>query len=156
MKLRGEIEKINSGSAQAGQIMCMLFFIPFLFLLLYIVIVNFSMDLLIFVIILTTIIIFIFKNAFSYADIYIKEGNIIIKKIFFTRSKKLSDIKEIDRAFLPITYSILFKDNFKVYFMARVLDIFKQFFSSDPDKLTNRIKDNLLLDDSNPANSNKK
>jgi len=137
-------EKLSSeGYARGGQIMILLFFIPFDFLLLYLgykVIINAIYDSLILIVILLGASYFIIKNAFSYADLYWDENSLIIKKLFFTQKVPVSKYKKLAKAIMPFTYYIEFKNRQTVYFFLPLSGIFKEVASLNPDKVLLDLK----------------
>lgn len=143
------MEKISGGSAKAGQLMQLFFFAPFTVLLLYITILNFSIGILFFLFFCIGIIALIFYNGYDYADLYLCDDFLIIKKIFITKKIHINDIIEINRALLPFTYYIRFNNNYMVYFTSKYSDIPKLFLSLDSEKGLNRIK-SILLKNENP------
>lgn len=149
------MEKISGGSARGGQLMQLIFFTPFTLILLYINIVNFSVGLLGSSFIFIGIMTIFFYQGYSYSDLYLCEDYLISKKIFRTKKSHLNDILEINRALIPFTYYIKFKDNYTVYFTSKFRDIPKLFFSLDSEKGLNMIKSILLRNKSPDLNNNK-
>ncbi|GHM98875.1 hypothetical protein WSM22_03650 [Cytophagales bacterium WSM2-2] len=126
--------RLSSGSASIGQLMLVIFFAPFMLFLCYSVLNKTTNDGLIFLAVVTGVVILIFKNAISYADVSIEGRSLLIEKFFFVRKKSVDEFKLINSAILPFTYYIEFTDGKKVYFFLRYSEIFKQFFGSDSDK----------------------
>ena len=143
------IYKISGGSAKVGQLMQLIFFVPFMLLLFYITLVNFSFGVLLFFIICSAIMAFLFYIGLSYGDLYLADDYLIIKKIFTSKKMDLSEIVEIDRGLLPFTYYIKFKNNSTVYFTSKLGDIPAIFFSMDPNQKLNEIKSFLHKQEEN-------
>ena len=136
--------KLSGGSARVGQLMLILFFIPVILWVFYIVFVkNFSTNGLLFLLFFISITTLILYRGFSYADLFLSEDKLIIKKIFKIREVHLSEIQDVDRGLIPFSYNIKFKDNSRVKF-SKYTDVPKSFFSMDPDKGLNEIKSILL------------
>jgi hypothetical protein len=138
-------EKISGGSARAAQLMSILFSTPVIFLLFFKM--DFSVNGVIFLFFILAIIVLFLYESFSYADIYKSDDSLVIKKIFNTKIRKISEVKEIDRALVPFSFYIKFENKYKVYFSSELRDIPKQFLSSDPDKVLNALKSTLSKED---------
>jgi hypothetical protein len=147
-----ETIKLSGGSARAGQLMLILFFTPVILLVFYLVLVkNFSTNGLLFLLFFLSITILILYIGFSYADLFVSENYLIIKRIFKTKKMHLSDIQNIDRGLIPFSYHIKFKDDSRIKFKSKYTDVPKLFFSMDPDKGLKEIK-SILLKNGNPDN----
>jgi len=145
--------KLSGGSARAGQLMLVLIFTPITLLLFYLIFTkNASINGLLFLIFFLCIATLILYLSFSYADLFVSEDYLIIKKIFNNRRIHLSEIKDIDRGLIPFSYYIKFKDNSKVKFTSKYTNIPKLFFSMDPDKGLNKIKDMLQFNETIDSN----
>ncbi|QEC53048.1 hypothetical protein EDD80_10410 [Anseongella ginsenosidimutans] len=141
----GKIEKISGGSARLNQLMLLLFFLPFVWLLTYIILAkNFSLAGGAFLLFCIAMCCLIIRNGFSYADLYVSEHCLIIKKLFSIKSKPTAKIKKIDKALLPFTLYVEFEDSTKAFFFSRTSEVFKQLISSDPEKSVKFIKKKLL------------
>jgi Ca2+/Na+ antiporter len=141
-------EKISGGSVLAGQIMLILFFTPLSLWISYIIIAkNTSMKGIVFLIIFLLIAFLIIRLSYLYADIYISEHYLIIKKIFYTKKISLSEIKEIDKALAPLTYFIKFENNNKIYLSIKYSELPSIFFSNDPDKGLKLLKTKLHINE---------
>jgi hypothetical protein len=140
--------KLSGGYARAGQLMLILFFTPVTLLLFYLIFTkNASVNGLLFLIFFLSITTLILYIGFSYADLFVSEDYLIIKKIFNKKRMHLSEIHEIDRGLIPFSYYIKFKDNSRVKFTSKYTDFPKLFFSMDPDKGLKKIKDMLQLNE---------
>jgi len=140
--------KLSGGYARAGQLMLILFFTPVTLLLFYLIFTkNVSVNGLLFLIFFLSITTLILYIGFSYADLFVSEDYLIIKKIFNKKRMHLSEIQDIDRGLIPFSYYIKFKDNSKVKFTSKYTDVPKLFFSMDPDKGLKKIKDMLQLNE---------
>lgn len=141
-------EKISGGSARLAQIMLLLFFIPFIFFLSYLILTkNFTLEGVVVLFVFIAVISLILRNVFSYADIYIFQDHLIVKKLFSTKNRSILEIKYIDKALFPFTFFLKFEDNSKVFFFSETSDLLKQLMSSDPDKGLKIIRDKLSKDD---------
>lgn len=150
-----ETVKLSGGSARAGQLMLILFFTPVTLLVLYLILAkNASVNGLLFIIFFLSITTLILYIGFSYADLFISEDYLIMKRIFNNKKKYLSEIQDIDRGLLPFSYYIKFKDNSSVKFTSKYTEVPKLFFSMDPDKGLNDIK-SILLKNENSGNISK-
>ena len=128
-------KKISGGYARVAQVMLISFFMPFISFLAYTILTkNLTLEGVLFLFIFCALIALIIRHGFSYADIYVSDDSLIIKKIFITKSRYIKEIKEIDKALIPFTYYIRFDDNFKVSFFSETTDIFKQLVGSDTDR----------------------
>lgn len=135
------MRKISGGYARAGQLTLMVFFTPFAFSLSYIILTeNFTVGGVLFLFFFISIIAFFLWKVFSYADIYLSDDSLVIKKIFSTKKKNIAEIKEVDKALMPFTYYLIFEDKLKIYFTSNASDILKQFFSIDSNKGLNTLK----------------
>jgi hypothetical protein len=145
------MKKISGGYAKAGQLALLLFFTPLVLLLSYVVITkNFTLNGLVFLLFVLFIIGLILYISFSYADIYVSDDFIIIKKLFSVKKKSITEIQEIDKGIIPLAYFIKFNNNLKVLFTLQSSEIFEQFLSSDSNKGLNILKSKLLKDNENP------
>jgi hypothetical protein len=79
----------------------------------------------------------------SYGDLYLTDDYLIIKKIFTYKKVDLSEIVEIERALIPFTYYLKFKNSKTIYFTSKLSDIPRLFFSMDPDKGLKELKSTL-------------
>ncbi len=66
-----------------------------------------------------------------YSDIYLSGSNVVMKKIFGTKRRPVSDFKAINSAILPFAWYIEFKDGKKVYFSLTPMEMVKNFFGAD-------------------------
>jgi len=140
--------KLSGGSARAGQLMLILFFTPITLFLSYVIFTkNVSVNGLLFLIFFLSIATLILYTGFSYADLFVSEDYLIIKKIFNNKRMHLSEIQNIDRGLIPFSYYIKFKDNSRVKFTSKYTDVPKLFFSMDPDKGLKKIKNMLQLNE---------
>lgn len=143
----------------------MVFCVPFILLICYLYTTK-DMDTTGYVF-LTGIFIVIFlliQQVMSYADIYLAQDNLIVKKIFITRNIPMSEVKLIDQGIMPFVYYIEFKNNKRAYFQLKPKDIFNQITSSDSKNVLKLFKEKVKLqppDESgnnsqNPRDGNKK
>jgi hypothetical protein len=140
-------ENISIGSARLAQAMFLLFFLPLILCVTYIVISkNFTIEATGFLFIFIALIYLILKQMFSYADIYKYNQQIIAKKVFSTIIKSTSEIKSIEEAILPFTFYIIFQDNSKVYFLVEPTNLLRHLTSSDTKKGLRTLKEKLLKD----------
>jgi hypothetical protein len=140
-------ENISIGSARLAQAMFLLFFLPFILFVTYIVISkNFTIEAAGFLFIFIALIYLILKQMFSYADIYKYNHQIIAKKVFSTIIKSTSEIKSIEEAILPFTFYIIFHDNSKVYFLVEPTNLLRHLTSSDTKKRLRTLKEKLSKD----------
>ncbi len=148
------MKKISGGYAKAGQLAFLLFFTLIVLLLSYVVITkNFTLSglvFLLFVLFITGLILYI---SFSYADIYVSDDFIIIKKLFSVKKKSITEIQEIDKGIIPLAYFIKFNGNLTVLFTLKSSEVFEQLLSSDLNEGLNILK-SKLLDDSENTNIN--
>jgi hypothetical protein len=133
-------EKLNGGSAIGVQVMLLIFFLPFIVFLAYIIFSNFSLEGLTFLIVLSALITLIIRNAFSYADIYIHGNTLLLKKLFYSNKKSVKNYKALNKALLPFTYFIEFDDYQRVYFFLQTSEVIKEAFSLDPDQVLKRLR----------------
>lgn len=134
------INKISGGSARAGQLMQLLFFVPFSLILLYLTLVNFSFGIFLFFTFCSAIMSLVLYIGLSYRDLYLTGDYLIIKKIFTSQKVNLSEIVEIEKALLPFTYYLKFKNNQTVYFTSKLGDFPRFFFSMDSEKGLKELK----------------
>lgn len=134
-------EKISGGGAVLAHVLFLLFFVPFAVFVTYIVIdKNNSTEGVVFLIIFLAIILLILRHILSYADIYLGENIIIVKKIFTEKKKSVAELQRIDRALLPFTYYIEFKNGNKEYFFLKSLEILHQVITLDRDKILKELR----------------
>lgn len=134
-------EKISGGSARALQLLLVVFFSPIIYVLLFLVLPrNLTVTGVFSIFFFFALIAIFLYISFSYGDIYKAGKYLIIKKIFVIKKKEISEIKEIDRAIVPFSYFIEFKDKYKVYFSSDLKSVPNQFFSNDPDKWLKAFK----------------
>lgn len=135
----------EGGFARVGQLMLLLFFVPFNLFLIYVVGKNFSLDGLIFASIIASVSILIVRNGFSYGDVYLTEHSITIKKLFTNQKKQLSQFNKIQKALCPFTYYIEFEDKEKVYFIVSLKNMGKEAISLDPDIILKELRQKFWL-----------
>lgn len=129
-----KLEKVSGGYAVMGQAMVLLFLLPIVALLFYVILTkNRSSDGMIFLAFVLIIAFLILRLMFSYADIYLSQGTIVMKKLLGSRRIPIVDYKRIEKALLPFTYYIEFENGRKVYFSTLLSEIWETATSSDPD-----------------------
>lgn len=140
-------EKISGGSARLAQVMLLLFCMPYIFFLSYLTITqDITLSGIAFLLAFIFVITLVLIKVFSYADIYLSNDLLVIKKIFSAKSKYITEIKEVDKSLVPFTYYIKFEDKLKVFFFSNTSDLFKQLVSFDPDKGLKIIRTKLSKD----------
>lgn len=137
-------KKVSGGYPRIAQIMLLLFFVPFTLFLTYIIFSkNLTVEGGVFLVGFLSAIFLVLKFGFSYADIYLSENHILIKKLFTTRKNSLEKISEINESFFPFTYYIKVGES-KIYFLPKATDLSKQLLSFNPDKGLELIKEKLV------------
>jgi len=140
-------ENISIGSARLAQAMFLLFFLPFILFITYIVLSkNFTIEGVGILVIFIAPSYLILKHTFSYADIYKYNHQIIAKKVFRTTIRSTSEIKNIEEAILPFTFYIIFNDNSKVYFLVEPTNLVRHLTTSDTQIGLRTLKEKLLKD----------
>ncbi len=130
-----KLEKVSGGYAVMGQAMLLLFLLPITSLLFFVILTkNFSSEGMTFLAFVMVIAFLMLRLMFSYADIYLSQGIIVMKKLFGVRKSPVSDYKRIEKALLPFTYYIEFENGKKVYFSTLLSEIWETATSSDPDR----------------------
>lgn len=129
-----KIKKVSGGYPIVAQTMLLLFFVPFTSLLSYIILSkNFTSEGCVFLAVFIVAIFFVLRFGFSYADIYLSEGSVVVKKLFIKRMVKMEEIIEINESFFPFTYYIRLVKS-KVYFLPNATDLSRQLLSFNPTK----------------------
>lgn len=137
-------KKVSGGYPRVAQIMLLLFFVPFTMFLTYIIFSkNLTVEGGVLLVIFLAAISLVLKFGFSYADVYLSENHVIIKKLFTTRKIYLEKISEISESFFPFTYYIKVGES-KVYFLPNFTDLSKQLLSFNPAKGLQLIKEKLV------------
>lgn len=141
-------KKISGGSARLGQLMLLMFFCPFIILLLYLII---SKDLssggIIFLLALMTPILLIVRKIFMFGDIYISGNRMMIKKLFSTSDKSIEELLKIDKSLIPFAFYLRFKGGSRIMFFSDTSDIFKQTFSNEIDYMPKSLKEILKTEE---------
>ena len=157
-----EIEKLSGGYARIAQLMQVLFFVPIILILLFlghraVENGNFGLDTFIFISSVIIVSILIVKNTFTYADIYLENSSIILKKLFQVKKVPVSECSRIGKALMPLTYYIEFEEKQRVYFFLTAPKILRRLSSSDSDIIVKeitskirRIKENERIPAANP------
>lgn len=126
------MKKITGGSARGGQAMLILFFTPLILFLTYIIVrKNLSFQGVAVLIMFYLITYLILRNAFSYGDVYRQKDTLLIKKLFTTKNRQITDIKDLDTSLLPFTFYFEFQDAKKVFFFSNTSALIKQLAASD-------------------------
>jgi len=137
--------KVNGNSAVFTQTLLLIFFLPVLLLVLYIVITkNPSVEGFGFLSVLIMVNIIVMKIALSFADIYISDDKIIIKKVTGEQTKSKLEVRSIDEAILPFTYYVEF-DKGKFYFQLKPKDILKRVAGQNSEETLAQIKEKFKL-----------
>jgi len=138
-----KIKKISGGYPRVWQAMQVLFFVPYTLFLLYLYIMlskSVTTKGIVFLAFFLVAIFLVLRLGFAYADIYLSESHVIVKKLFRTRTVKMEEITEVNESFLPFTYYIKLSKS-KVYFLPNVTDLSKQLLSFKPTKGLELIKE---------------
>jgi hypothetical protein len=110
-------EDISIGSARMLQVLILMFFVSFISFVTYIILTkNPSLEGLVFIIGCTGLALIFIYQAMSYGDLTISGDRLRVKKIIKSKDYPFTDIKTVDRALLPYTFYIEFKNYKKVYF----------------------------------------
>ncbi len=122
-------KKVSAGYPKLAQIMLLLFFVPFTLFLSYVIFSkNFTSEGIVFLSIFFVAIFLVLRFAFYYADIYLSESHVIVKKLFITKKVGLERIGEVNESFFPFTYYIKVGRS-KMYFLPNATDLSKQLLS---------------------------
>ena len=147
MTIKMKQKRISGGSARLGQLMLLLFFSPFIVLLIYLMLAkNLSSEGIIFTGLLLAPIILIVYNSFRFGDIYLLDETLIIRKLFTTEKKPIAKIVNIETTLFPFAFHLKFDDMYKVMFFSKTADIFKQIISNKPSTLKEELKSKLSSD----------
>ena len=117
--------KISGGSAVLGQLFLLMFLLPLVMVFSYLILKKLTFDVISFLLPIYAIIFLIFKNGFSYTDVYVVGDELIFKKIFFTTRASKSQINEVDKGFLPITFYISLNNGSKFFFHSSIFELYK-------------------------------
>lgn len=134
------VTKISGGSVVLGQLFLLIFLLPLVIIFSYLTLKKLTFDVVSFLLPLYAVIFLIFKNGFSYTDVYIVGDELIFKKIFFKKRVSKNQINEVDKGFLPITFYISLNDGSKFFFQSSIFDLYQ-----GSDKTLSKIKDKLLI-----------
>ena len=136
--------KVSGGYVRIAQVGILVFFVPLLSFLSYgIIINNFSINGLSFLFVFISVTSLVLWHVFSYSDVYVSNDLIVAKKLFTTKCKKRSEVKQVTKAIRPFTYRVKFIDGEKIIFMSTVSDTFKQLLSLDPDATLKVIRKSM-------------
>lgn len=128
-------KKLSGGSASLMQVMALVFLLPLVGMLCYIIVSkNRSAEGFFFLALFIGIVLLILRVLMRYADVWLKGDTIIIERVFKKNSKPLIEFKSVESAALPFTYYIEFMDRKRAYFSIRDSEVLKQFLGSNPDK----------------------
>ena len=140
-------KKVSGGYPRVAQTMLLLFFVPFTSFLSYIIFSkNFTSEGIVFLSIFLVAIFLVLRFGFSYADIYLSESHMIVKKLFSTKKVGLERIGEINRSFFPFTYYVKVGKS-KTYFLPNATDLSKQLLSFNPTKGLELIKEKFAKEE---------
>ena len=100
-------EKVTGGETVLGQVLLLSFFIPFSLLITYtIVSKNLTQEGFIFLAIFLVAIFLIVRFILSFADIYVGENVIIVRRVFSKKERPLLEIQRINRTtFFSLPYT---------------------------------------------------
>ena len=140
--------KISGGSARLGQLIALLFFIPFLLFLTYIILSkNCTMEGFFFLVPTIIISLLIVRRSFKFADIYREKSVFLSKKIFSSMTLTTTDIIEVGESLWPFTYYIIVyeKKRKKILFSSSTSDWFTKMISNDGSNSLNKIKEQFSI-----------
>lgn len=148
------MNKISGGSARLGQLMALLFFIPFIMFLSYIILTkNFNKDGLMFLIPILGISFIVIRRSFSCADIYRDHSFFLIKKLFVSRKISPKDVIEVGETLWPFTYYIIVgAKRKKILFFSNTSDLLKEITSNDINTEIENIKSKFILNEQENEN----
>jgi hypothetical protein len=149
-----QVIKLNGGSARAGQLMLLLIFTPILLFLCRIIFKNFSLGGIVFLGLISISIYLFLRNAFSYADLFLEDNTIVIKKLFTVRRLRISYYKKLKKALLPFTYYIEFEGAKKIFFFLPSKQLLQELSSLDSEKMIKEFRlkfEELKESDSNSS-----
>lgn len=146
--------KISGSSAVLSQLLLVLFFTPLIIMLFYLVFYkHFTVEGLIFLVfILSVLLIFVWKK-FKYADIYIEGEKVIIKKLFKNNKKDINALKKIDESILPFSFILKFDDGSYYKFTLNHSDIIRNIKgrAKASNEILNQLKKEFSIKE-HPAN----
>jgi len=131
---------VSSGFVRLGQLILLLFLLPFLLLFTFLLLRKPSFDDFIILVPILAICFLIFKTGFSYADIYSRGDLLVMKKIFVTIVRTKKDLEKVQKGLLPFSYYLVFKDQTKVYFQYVTLNLFDNLGNACTVKIFDSIK----------------
>lgn len=133
--------KVSGGYPRVSQIMLLLFFAPFTIFLSYIIFSkNFTSEGIVFLSIFLVAIFLVLRFGFSYADIYLSDNQMVVKKLFSTKNIGLKEIRGIEESFFPFTYYVKVGKS-KIYFLPNATDLSKHLLSFNPQEGLGLIKE---------------
>lgn len=129
-------KKISGGSAVLGQFMLLLFFVPFIGVLVFFMTgLNSTWEEIAILLFFVLIISLIVYNGFTYSDVYSKDGVLITKKLFSSKERMVGDLRKIGRSAFPLKYYLAFSDGTKVFFSRDIPGLVKDSFKLNTDYL---------------------
>jgi hypothetical protein len=125
-------EIIGSGYILLVQFLLLLFSIPFLTLIGYLMLSSdIENDGRLFLSVLILVIALTWWYFLSYAQISIDDENVIIRKLWIKKIELISQVNSVDEAITPFTYILRFDKGSSAYFRLKPSDMIKKISDSD-------------------------
>lgn len=133
--------KLNGWSAVVAQILLIVLFGPmFILVVLSVFGGPLTFEAVVFLLVFLSFSLLVFRFSFRFADIYIENDRIVIRKLFSKVELQNDQISSFGKALLPLTYYIKYNSS-KILFMMDLSDLPKQIFSQDPDKILSQLQE---------------
>jgi hypothetical protein len=132
--------RITSGVASVVQGALLLFFIPFLAFLIYLVLRNPSKNGFLFLSGTSVVAFVILRMAMASGDVIMGDDYILVEKLFKSEIKPLEDYESVNSTAFPLFFCLKFKGGSRVFFSLKNSDLFRHLWNSDPNDILKELK----------------
>ncbi len=119
------LTRISGRSAILGQLMLLILLLPLVVYFSYWVTRGLTLEKISFLLPIYIILFLIYRNGFSYFDIYDAGDKLVIRNVFYKKSISKDQVKDVDTGILSTTFCLILNDGSKFYFQSSILDFFK-------------------------------
>lgn len=135
--------KISGGFSIAGQLMVLAFNVVFVSTLVLLIYKNMDFEKLIFLTCIIGVTGFSTVNALDFHDVYVNNTKgFTVKHLFYNKHLAAQEVKSIQAGLLPFSY-YLSTTRRDYYFILNSSDLFKEVFTTEPDKVLKALNQTL-------------
>jgi len=135
-----KITKLNSGSAIFAQLKLLILLLPLVIYFSYWVIRDLTLEKISVLLPIYIILFLIYRNGFSYFDIFDAGDKLVVRNVFFKKSISKDQVKDVDTGILPITFCLLLKDGSRFFFQSSIYEFYK-----NSDDILSSLKDKIFI-----------